>query len=85
MTMKMSNKTKKESEYEKSEQLHKKWNSLLYSFIFHIFVVFVGILSIVNINLLEDALGEYTLFYLIWWVLLYFVSIWLLFINGFRS
>ena len=81
----MNNKTQKELEGTELGQSHGKWNLLFYSFIFHIFVVFVGVLSIVNIDSLEDVLGEYTLFYLIWWALLYFVSIWLLFINGFRS
>ena len=68
-----------------SEQLHKKWNSLFYGFIFHIFVVFIGMLSLFNINSLEDVLGEYTLLYLIWWALLYLLSIWMLLFNGSRS
>ena len=73
----------RDGEYTKNSKVKEKY--VLYSFIFHIFVVSVGIFSLCNINSLENTLWEKTLIVLIWLALLYLASICLLFVSGFRS
>ena len=70
----------KKNEDEKTRQ-YKKWNSLVFIPIFHVIIVFVGLLSLFNINSLQNSMWEDTLIILILLAFLYFVSIWLLLIN----